>query len=125
MDEKKLEYFKDKLIALKERIQGDLKHLQGNALHNTKESSGDLSSYSLHMADQGTDNYDREFTLDLVSNEQNILYEIDEALERIADESYHQCIECESPISENRLEAIPYTKLCISCASKYDRRRRM
>ena len=124
MDKKNLDYFKDKLINLKERIHGDLEHLQGHALHNTKDSSGDLSGYSLHMADQGTDNYDREFTLDLVSNEQNILYEIDEALDRITEESYRHCVECEAEISENRLEAIPYTKLCINCASKYDRRRK-
>ncbi|MDX9702506.1 MAG: TraR/DksA family transcriptional regulator [Candidatus Auribacterota bacterium] len=124
MTPEQLQEFKEKLLALKERILGDLEHLKGDALRNSfRDSAGDLSGYSLHMADQGTDNFDREFTFDLYSNEQDIIYMIDDALERIEEGNYDQCRECPSKISLNRLEAIPYTMLCIDCANKFERKR--
>lgn len=125
MTPEQLQEFKEKLLGLKERILGDLEHLRGDALRNSfRDSAGDLSGYSLHMADQGTDNFDREFTFDLYSNEQDIIYLIDDALERIDDGTYDQCSECPKKISINRLEAIPYTRLCIDCANAGERKRR-
>ncbi len=125
MTPEQLQEFKEKLLVLKDRILGDLEHLRGDALRNSfRDSAGDLSGYSLHMADQGTDNFDREFTFDLYSNEQDIIYLIDDALERIEEGTYDQCGECSSKISINRLEAIPYTRMCIDCANAHERKRR-
>ncbi len=117
-----LDYFKEKLIAQKERIMSDLDHLKGASLNNSRESSGDLSGYSFHIADQGTDNFDREFAIELAANEQEILYEIDDALERILNGSFGKCEGCPKEIGINRLEALPFARLCIECKSKEESR---
>jgi len=120
-----LKYFKDKLLEQKERIINDLQHLQGAALNEShRDSTGDLSGYSLHIADQGTDNFDREFTFDLVANEQEILYEIDAALERIQSDQYNECESCSKEIGFHRLDALPFARLCIECKTKEERRRK-
>ncbi|MCB1196408.1 TraR/DksA C4-type zinc finger protein [bacterium] len=125
MTPQQLEYFQQKLVSLKERIVGDISHLEESALGNSqREATGDLSGYSLHMADQGTDNYDREFTFDLVSNERNLLKEIDAALERIDNGTYGVCEVSGEEISVSRLEAIPYTRISIKVAQEQERRRR-
>lgn len=125
MTPQQLEYFQQKLVSLKERIVGDISHLEESALGNSqREATGDLSGYSLHMADQGTDNYDREFTFDLVSNERNLLKEIDAALERIESGTYGICEVSGEEISVSRLEAIPYTRISIKVAQEQERRRR-
>lgn len=117
MTPEEIKRYEQILLALKDRILGDLDHLRDTALHNShRESTGELSGYSLHMADQGTDNFDREFTFDLVSNEQEILYQIDEALERIDEGTFGKCTMCPQEITANRLDALPFTSLCIDCA---------
>ncbi len=122
MTQDQLEYFKEKLLEQKDRIMNDLDHLKGASLNNSRESSGDLSGYSFHLADQGTDNFDREFAIELATNEQGILYEIDEALVRIVDGSFGKCEECPKDVGINRLEALPFARLCIECKSKEETR---
>lgn len=125
MTPEQLEHFKEKLLALKDRLLHDIDQLHEVALGNSqRESSGDLSGYSLHMADQGTDNFDREFTFDLVSNEQEILYQIDEALERIENGTFGICSLCPNEISIQRLDALPFTQLCIDCKTVEEKNRR-
>lgn len=90
-----------------------------SALRKTRsESSGDLSSMPIHMADIGSDNYEQEFTLSLMENEDETLMHIDAALDRIEDGSYGQCQECTGVIPKPRLNALPYTPFCVKCASK-------
>ena len=83
----------------------------------TKESTGDLSSYSYHMADQGTDAMERELAFMFASKTGRLIYHVDEALRRVMDGSYGTCILCERPISKARLEAVPHARLCIDCKS--------
>lgn len=83
----------------------------------TKESTGDLSSYSYHMADQGTDAMERELAFMFASKTGRLIYHVDEALRRISDGSYGKCILCERQISKARLEAVPHARLCIECKS--------
>jgi RNA polymerase-binding protein DksA len=83
----------------------------------TKESTGDLSSYSYHMADQGTDAMERELAFMFASKTGRLIYHVDEALRRINDGSYGKCILCERQISKARLEAVPHARLCIECKS--------
>ena len=78
-------------------------------------ASGDLSTVPYHMADVGTDNFEHEFTLGLIENEEEELREIDAALERIEETSYGVCETCEKPIPKGRLKVIPYARLCIDC----------
>ena len=92
------------------------------ALSKTRsESSGDLSSMPMHMADVGTDNFEQEFTLSLLQSEEEALVQIEGALERIEEGTYGSCAECTARIAKARLNAIPYAHLCIKCASKIER----
>lgn len=111
-----LKGFKKALQDLQSRLNEGMDRVKGDTLNkSSKDSSGDLSGYSLHMADQATDNYDREFALNLAGNEQEFLYKIDEALKRIDEKTYGICTECSKPISKTRLKVVPFAELCITC----------
>jgi DnaK suppressor protein len=114
--------YKERLLGLRARLRGDVNAMARNALNkNRMESSGDLSSMPIHMADLGSDNYDQEFTLTLMEGEEETLAKIEAALERIEEGVYGLCLECESKIPKARLNAIPYTPYCVKCASKLER----
>lgn len=109
------------LEDLGNRLRGNVDRMTDEALRrNQSESSGNLSNVPLHMADVGTENYDQEFTLGLIENEQETLKLIDEALGRIEEGSYGRCAECDQPIAKARLSALPYTRYCIECARKLE-----
>ena len=115
--------YKQQLLALRSRLRGDVSALADSALRKTRsESSGDLSSMPIHMADVGTDNFEQEFTLSLMETEELALEQIENALERIEDGTYGVCLECEGKILKARLNAIPYAPFCIKCASKLEAR---
>ena len=119
MDKKTLEKFKNILLVEKEKIIGGINNLTKENLSNSQtDASGDLSHYSTHMADVGSDSFERELALGLVSNEQEFLYKIDEALRAIDNGTYGFCESCKKPIKETRLKALPFAKLCISCQEK-------
>lgn len=122
MDKKTREKFKKLLLNEKAKIIGEIRNIASENLNSTqRDSSGDLSGYSLHMADVGSDNFQREFALDLVSNEQAIVYKIDSALKAIEEGTYGKCADCDQIISEARLKAVPFAKLCITCQEKEER----
>jgi RNA polymerase-binding protein DksA len=109
------------LQSLRARLRGDLNQMTDEALHwDNAGGTGNLSNVPLHMADLGTDNYDQEFTLGLIENEQETLELINEALSRMEKGTYGQCAECDEPITKPRLQAIPYAKHCIHCARKLE-----
>ena len=74
----------------------------------------------LHLADLGTENFEQEFTLALIENEQATLDQISEALERIAKGKFGNCTDCGDSITKQRLQALPYTPLCITCARRLE-----
>jgi DnaK suppressor protein len=74
------------------------------------------------MADIGSDNFEQEFTLSLMETEEGTLDAVEAAIEKIEDGVYGECEECGSAISKARLQAIPYTPLCIKCAQKLESR---
>lgn len=82
---------------------------------DTPAAAGDLSSHRTHVADQGTENYQREFASQLKSIESSSLREIDDALARIANGTYGICESCGEPIPLARLEVIPYARRCMKC----------
>lgn len=94
------------LMELHERLQ-----LQMNGL--AKESAEQMQSYSLHMADSGTDNFDRDFALSLLSSDQDAVYEIEEAMRRIEKDTYGVCELTGKAIPKARLEAIPWTRFTV------------
>ena len=74
------------------------------------------------MADVATDNYDREFSLGLASNERKSLYELDSALKRIEEGTFGICDDCKTPITKIRLKAVPSARLCIKCQEKREKK---
>jgi RNA polymerase-binding transcription factor DksA len=117
--------FKKLLLDLRDHLIDGVNFLASDNLkRSNKEASGELSGYSLHMADAGTDNFDREFALSLVSNEQEGLYEIEEALKRLEAGTYGVCEMCDKLIAKERLEAVPFARRCIQCQSAFEKDRR-
>jgi DnaK suppressor protein len=117
--------FRHLLIELRDHLIDGVNFLASDNLKRShREASGELSGYSLHMADAGTDNFDREFALSLVSSEQEALYEIEEALKRLEHGTYGLCGNCEKPIRKERLEAVPFARLCVQCQSLVEKDRR-
>ena len=114
--------YKKLLLDLRDHLIDGVNFLASDNLKRTqREASGELSGYSLHMADAGTDNFDREFALSLVSNEQEALYEIEEALKRLEHSTYGVCGNCEKNIMKARLEAVPFARLCVNCQSEIEK----
>jgi RNA polymerase-binding protein DksA len=112
-----LEAFRHTLETLQARLRGDLDQMTDEALRRSIiNGSGNLSNVPLHMADVGSENYDQEFTLELIENEQGTLELVNEALDRLERGKFGLCVECGEPISRPRLQAIPYTRHCINCA---------
>jgi len=109
--------FRQRLLALKRRLGGDLDQLEEETLRPVGgESSGGLSDVPLHPADIGTDNFDVELDLDLLENEAQLLVEVEDALARIEEGTFGFCENCHQEIPRRRLEALPYTRYCIRCA---------
>ena len=118
---KKLEMkpFKEQLLQMRARLRGDVNAMADAALNKTRsEANGDLSSMPIHMADIGSDNFEQEFTLSLMASEEDTLGAVEGALERIESRVYGICLECGQKIKKTRLNAIPYTPLCIKCATE-------
>lgn len=114
-----MEAFRQRLLALKKRLGGDLSELEEEALHAVGgEKSGGLSNVPVHPADLGTDNFEEELALDLLENEEKILDEVNDALARIGQGTLGRCENCGQEISRARLKALPYARYCIRCARK-------
>ena len=117
--------FRKLLLDLRDHLIDGVNFLASDNLKRSqRDASGELSGYGLHMADAGTDSFDREFALSLVSNEQEALYEIEEALKRIDQSTYGICGNCEKPILKARLDAVPFARLCVNCQSTIEKDRR-
>ena len=100
-------------------------HLENTVLKvNQRDSSGDLSGYSFHMADAGTDAMEREKAFLFASVEGRVLLEIDDALRRLYRGEYGVCDSCGNPIGRARLEAMPHARLCVRCKEKEERAQR-
>ena len=102
------------LIELREQL---LKQMSGLA----KESAQEMAGYSLHMADSGTDNFDRDFALSLLSSDQDAIYEIEEALKRIEKNTYGICELTGKTIPKARLEAIPWARFTVTAQAQLER----
>ncbi|HTB63110.1 MAG TPA: TraR/DksA C4-type zinc finger protein, partial [Opitutales bacterium] len=117
--------FYRQLVEMREQIRQGLDlHTSETLKRSSKEDSGDLSGYSQHMADAGTDTFDRDFALSLVSSEQELLYEIEEALKRIRKGSYGTCEITGQQISNDRLAAVPFTRYSLDGQKELEKQRR-
>ena len=116
MPKKESEQYRKMLLKIKERLTEDIKHISQDTLSKSqKEACGDISGYTLHMADVATDAYDREFSLGLASNDREALIQINDSLKRIDEGKYGSCEQCGKPIAKTRLKALPFTSFCLKC----------
>lgn len=106
--------FYERLLELREQL---MRQMNGLA----KESAQEMAGYSLHMADSGTDNFDRDFALSLLSSDQDAIYEIEEALKRIEKNTYGICELTGKAIPKSRLEAIPWTRFTVQAQAQLER----
>jgi RNA polymerase-binding transcription factor DksA len=110
------------LIDLRNHVLTKLgEHTEDTLLKSAKEDSGDLSGYGQHMADAGTDTFDRDFALSLVSSEQEALAEIEAAIKRIHLGTYGVCEVTQKPIAKDRLLAVPFTRYSTEAQKQVER----
>lgn len=123
LTKKDLNDYKKLINKRKSEIMYDINHISEDTLKKSlKDASGDISGYAFHMADVATDNYDREFSLGIASNERKLIYELDDAVKRIEDGTFGFCEDCKSLIAKTRLKAIPYARLCLNCQQKREKK---
>ena len=122
---KKLHRYLELLQGLREHVLSELDlHTKDTLKRSSKEDSGNLSGYGQHMADAGTDSFDRDFALSLVSTEQEALSEIEAAIERIHKGTYGVCEITGKPISKERLLAVPFARYSIEGQVEYEKTKR-
>jgi RNA polymerase-binding transcription factor DksA len=110
---KQLKIQLNRLLELRERVTGEIISINRDSLsQNDRDPS---------LSDQGTDTFDREFALNQLSNEQDVLFEIDEAIRRIEKGTYGICEMTEEPINIERLEALPYVRYSIKAQSEIEK----
>ncbi len=109
---------RQRLLELKDTLLDSMTGVARGNLHAGSETS----AFGMHQADAGSDAYDRDFALSMLSKEQGSLYEIDAALKRINDGSYGVCDVCEKPIRHDRLEALPFTRYTVECQAELEKR---
>jgi len=119
---KKWKKYYDLLIELRAHVSDEITlHTSETLKHSSRDDSGDLSSYGTHQADAGTDTFDRDFALSLVSGEQEALNEIEEAILRIKNGTYGVCEVTGKTIPAARLTAVPFARYSVEGQSEYEK----
>jgi DnaK suppressor protein len=119
MTKAELNRYRQRLLALGRRIQGDFDSVADEALRGTGGApSGNLSNAPYHLADLSSDTMEHEVALGLLENQGGILEQISAALDRIDAGTFGRCVECGQHIPAERLDALPYTPHCVACASR-------
>jgi RNA polymerase-binding protein DksA len=107
--------YQNTLLSLRNRLLGHVSHLADEQANGAGRPSAD-------PADQGSDTYDQEFALNLIQNQEQVLEEIGDALERLRRGTFGRCEECAGPVPKSRLQALPYARHCVPCARKHQQR---
>lgn len=117
-----LKKYKDLLWELRDRIIEEIAFLSGDNVNSSASSSSrDIERNGGDAADQGAVNFDREFALNLMSTEQDVVYEIDEALQRVEDGTYGVCEMSGDLIEKERLQVIPYARYSVTAKMEMER----
>jgi DnaK suppressor protein len=109
--------YRERLLALRARLQGDMAQMAHSALSDSHATANGVPT---DPAEQGSDNFAQEMTLSLLGSERTVLDQIESALKRIDLGSFGTCEECGKALPEARLEAIPYAALCVRCTSRQE-----
>jgi RNA polymerase-binding transcription factor DksA len=120
MKKKQLAHIEQRLLEERARVMKELGFYDESFASSLQSSDGDLSSYSFHMADQGTDAMEREKQFLMASKEGRYLWHVNQALRRLYSEpkSFGTCHSCGTEIDFERLDALPHARLCITCKEK-------
>ena len=119
MNKEDIEHFRTLLLEERKRVMEELDWVESNYIGKSqKDATGSSSRYSMHPAEMGTDSSEQEKAYIIGSSSGRALEDIDEALQNIDKEDFGICVSCGQPIGRERLEVVPYARLCISCKAK-------
>jgi RNA polymerase-binding transcription factor DksA len=120
--ERDLKHFEKRLLEERRRAIAQMQQFDDDMGANPDAADGEVTSWRFHMADEGTDTYEREQMLLMASREGRLLVNIDRALRRLykSPEKYGCCDECGERIGYERLDAIPYVATCVSCKKVWE-----
>ena len=126
MNKKQLQHLETRLRDERARVMKELGYYDESFNNTLQSSDGDLSSYSFHMADQGTDTMEREKQFLFASQEGRYLWHVNQALRRLIaePEDFGKCHQCGQEIAFERLDALPHARLCITCKEKEEDEKR-
>lgn len=113
MEKKRLEYYKKKLIARREELLKTIARTEEEGRTADDDPTVDL-------ADKAANSYTKEFLFGQTNSDRTLLQLIDEAIERIKDNTYGTCVECEDELQQKRLDAIPWARHCVACQEKQE-----
>jgi len=116
LNKKDHKHFEERLIEERLKLLKELGFFEDKIFNSSqRDAAGDLSAYSVHMADQASDAEEREKAYHMASAEGRLLYHIDEAITRLREGTYGVCCACGKKVSKPRLEVVPHARLCIDC----------
>lgn len=116
---KELGYFKELIVEQKTEILENARRLRESLVdENTGDYVGENTTFSMHMAEHGTDEMEREKAFMFIQRDEKHLFYLENALERIEKKTYGLCVSCGKPIDKGRLEAVPITQHCIKCKTR-------
>jgi DnaK suppressor protein len=116
LSQRDLKYFKDLIVEQKIEILENARRLRESIVdENTGDYIGENSTFSMHMAEHGTDEMEREKAFMFIQRDEKHLFYLENALDRIEKKTYGLCVTCGKPIDRGRLEAVPITQHCIKC----------
>jgi DnaK suppressor protein len=111
MDKKRLDYYKKKLATRREELVRVITRTEQEGREADEDTTVD-------MADKAANSYTKEFLFGQTHNDRSLLALVDQALNRIKDGSYGECNSCHEELQQKRLEAVPWTRYCITCQEK-------
>jgi DnaK suppressor protein len=111
MDKKRLDYYKKKLTTRRDELLRGIARTQQEGREADEDPTVDL-------ADKAANSYTKEFLFGQTHNDRTLLQLVDDALDRIDDNSFGECISCHEELQQKRLEAVPWTRYCIACQEK-------
>ena len=115
-------HFRQRLLEERKNLLDELDWVETNYIGSSqRDSSGEVSGHATHLADMGTDSIERDKAFLIGDTRGDALENIDEALEKLEKGTYGVCEICEEPIARERLEAVPYAKLCLKCKTEEER----
>jgi len=113
MDKKKVEYFKKRLLAKQEELLRQVTKSEKDGREADEEATQDI-------ADKAANSYTKEFLFHQSDESRRVLQLVNEAMERMKEGTYGQCVACEEEVQQKRLEAVPWARHCIECQEKQD-----